>query len=612
MYAVGKHRGTRIMAKTAKAKANETQLRAAGYARTSGEGQRDNTSIPNQRQRIKELCTREGWQFVQLYVDESKSGSKIVGREAFQEMLRDAAAGKFDVVVVNDIDRLGRDGTDIVSTAKTLKQAFGIDTVDTKGKYDTRDRHRRFTNWIMAGVADDERLRIMERTIGGRMRRAAEGKPWSGNPPIGRDWDEVKQCWYVTDRGKQIAAILKRYVAGGAGTTELAKALGVGASKIGTWIRHGQLGGEYKVRFHSPDLELDKEVPVPGMPEVVSAKLVEKAKALLDFNRTYNRTDVQRYLLTGFLRCGACGKSLTGYDPHRARRKYCHTKPTRGRDCVVTSVPGEEVEAAILDYLYRVFLDAPAFNKAVEAAAPSTRDRKALDKERSDLDKQLAAVEVQITRLADAVAGGMELSLLLGKQQELVAERDRLAEGLAALEARLASLPDPEMTKRAAMVTRLRLRQEHEGRDWRKLAFDEVRQFLHHLFGEPTLATKTGMFVTKDDEGKITITFKGLVDFDALMRGGRPFSKAFQTALDRWNEYVDQRAQKGNERPTRGQKQGSVTGPNSDHESRAYLSAAARLIRPTTKGSPCRCSNGRNGNASRSNAPRMRRPRLSS
>jgi site-specific DNA recombinase len=72
-------------------------------------------------------------------VDECKTGSKIAGRDEFQRMMRDAANGRFDIVVVFDITRFARDGFDILDSSRTLKRDFGINVVDTKGQYDTRN-----------------------------------------------------------------------------------------------------------------------------------------------------------------------------------------------------------------------------------------------------------------------------------------------------------------------------------------------------------------------------------------------------------------------------------------------------------------------------------------
>ena len=119
-------------------KQDESKLRAVGYARTSGEKQRDNTSIPRQKAEIKKFIANNKWQFICHYVDESRSGSKIEGRESFKQMMRDAANGQFNFIVIYDISRFARDGSDIISNATFLKKTLGIYVVDTKGGFDTR------------------------------------------------------------------------------------------------------------------------------------------------------------------------------------------------------------------------------------------------------------------------------------------------------------------------------------------------------------------------------------------------------------------------------------------------------------------------------------------
>src|SRR5262249_20404122 len=128
-FGAGKERG-RIMS------LSNQHLRAGGYCRTSGESQRDNTSIPNQKDAVTAFCRSQGWRLVRCYVDEAKSGSKIAGRDAFQVMLRDAAEGRLDVIVPYDTTRFARDGVDVVDTAKKLKTRYGVYTVDAKNQFD--------------------------------------------------------------------------------------------------------------------------------------------------------------------------------------------------------------------------------------------------------------------------------------------------------------------------------------------------------------------------------------------------------------------------------------------------------------------------------------------
>lgn len=88
--------------------------------------QRDNTSIPRQKAEIEKFLTSQGWDFVGFYVDESQSGAKVEGREDFQRMMRDAANGKFDIIIPYDISRFGRDGTDIITQTSFLKTNYDV------------------------------------------------------------------------------------------------------------------------------------------------------------------------------------------------------------------------------------------------------------------------------------------------------------------------------------------------------------------------------------------------------------------------------------------------------------------------------------------------------
>lgn len=51
------------------------------------------------------------------------SGENVVGRDEFQRMLRDAENGRFDCLLVWEIDRFGRERQDIPTGKMTLKRA---------------------------------------------------------------------------------------------------------------------------------------------------------------------------------------------------------------------------------------------------------------------------------------------------------------------------------------------------------------------------------------------------------------------------------------------------------------------------------------------------------
>jgi len=85
-------------------------MRAAFYARVSSEEQTEGYSIDAQRRAFETLVESKSWTRSGEYVDEGKSArsDNINKRPAFQQMIADALAGKFDVLVVHKLDRFSR------------------------------------------------------------------------------------------------------------------------------------------------------------------------------------------------------------------------------------------------------------------------------------------------------------------------------------------------------------------------------------------------------------------------------------------------------------------------------------------------------------------------
>ncbi len=309
----------------------------------------------------------------------------------------------------------------------------------------------------------------------------AAASPWRRLSNETGGYDEQKG-WFVSEQGKMIADLLRRFVAGET-LTDLCKEYGIpNKTYISKIVHHGQLSGTYEVRFRSPDIDVDQTVPVPAVPEVVSAELLEKVLVRLARNRTYNRVDAaDKYLLSGFIRCGECGAALTGQTrTDRGTSYYRHFKST----CNVKGIPAETIESAVLDHLFGNFLDEPAFQKAVSAALPSEDARKGLEVERERVFKALQKSKAKLDRLVDLVLNGGDKSLLLDKQSSMKIELASLTKRLDELDDQLRDMPERAETARIAKKILLGLRTKHRRRDWRKLPHQEVRGFLTFLFGD--------------------------------------------------------------------------------------------------------------------------------
>ena len=86
-------------------------MRAVIYARYSSDNQRE-ASIEDQLEVCRRYIERQGWTLIRTYEDRAISGASDK-RPAYQQLLAEAERDKFDVVVSEALDRLGRRLSDV-------------------------------------------------------------------------------------------------------------------------------------------------------------------------------------------------------------------------------------------------------------------------------------------------------------------------------------------------------------------------------------------------------------------------------------------------------------------------------------------------------------------
>ena len=105
--------------------------RCAIYAHFSSDAQSEHP-IEDQVRHCTARAEREGWTVVEAYADYALSGT-TAGRPRFQQLIADARAGRFDVVLAESLDRLSRDQEDVAGFFKRVRFA-GVRIVTlTKG-----------------------------------------------------------------------------------------------------------------------------------------------------------------------------------------------------------------------------------------------------------------------------------------------------------------------------------------------------------------------------------------------------------------------------------------------------------------------------------------------
>jgi len=150
--------------------------RVAGYARVSTDSDEQLTSYEAQVKHYENyIRSHAEWTYVNVYTDEGISGLATKHRDGFNAMIRDALAGKIDLIVTKSVSRFARNTVDSLSTIRKLKEA-GCECYFEKENIYTFDGKGELLLTIMSSLAQEESRSISENVTWGQRKRFAEGK----------------------------------------------------------------------------------------------------------------------------------------------------------------------------------------------------------------------------------------------------------------------------------------------------------------------------------------------------------------------------------------------------------------------------------------------------
>ncbi len=118
---------------------------------------------------------RDDWEFVGMYTDEDISATNTRHRDGFKRMVRDALAGKIDLIVIKSVSRFARNTVDSLTTVRKLKDK-GIEIYFEKENIWTLDAKGELLITIMSSLAQEESRSISENVTWGHRKRFADGK----------------------------------------------------------------------------------------------------------------------------------------------------------------------------------------------------------------------------------------------------------------------------------------------------------------------------------------------------------------------------------------------------------------------------------------------------
>ena len=171
--------------------------KAVIYTRVSESHQVDGYSLDAQERYCIDYCEKMGWVPTYTYREEGVSARYDVVRKrpVFQQLLNDAAEGKFDVVIIHTLDRWARSLKVTLESLAILGQ-HDIGFVSITENLDYTTPYGKLTTQMLGGMAEYFSNMLAIHTKKGIDERARRGKHL-GSIPFG-----YESCWKLENKEK--------------------------------------------------------------------------------------------------------------------------------------------------------------------------------------------------------------------------------------------------------------------------------------------------------------------------------------------------------------------------------------------------------------------------
>ena len=406
-------------------------------------------SLQSQLEACRQYAAEHGFEVVEETTDDCSGAIPVAERSGGARVYELLRSGQVDAVVQYTIDRTARDDREypiefLIFLRDVQDAGAELHFVDT-GKSDGG-----ILDLFRAWQAAEERRKIRERTMRGRIAAAKAGKlVRGGRPPYGYKYKDgelvinpetaIVICrmfdWYL-DRGDErlsVAKIAERLTEDGVPTPREAK--GWHDNTVRRILDAEKLVGVFTyagIRIERPDLAIvDRETW-----EAVQLQR-ERNKALAKRNRKYE------YLLSCRIKC-TCGHSMYGstlIDSGGKRIYRCHGRNTGRKhltDCREPRIDGVEADNKVWGYIKGLLTDPDNLRIGLDEMARQREAELEPKKRRlATIEDALERVDRKIRRLARAFAEAeddttaeafkAELKRAARQKDALATERDALA-----------------------------------------------------------------------------------------------------------------------------------------------------------------------------------------
>lgn len=411
-------------------KKNE-RVRIAKYGRCSTDEQGKNGyTIKDQLDYIEMFAQENDLIVTEEYVDEGISATlEIDKRKALAQLIQDAKAGKFDIVIIKCLDRFFRNVGEYYAAQKQLKKAGVTWLSIEEPDLDPDDVDAAFKINIYLSMAEYEAQKTSKRIkFNNKMRiknkQVIQGSkgflfPWKvegekKNKHLVRDMEQVERLFDILDHFETFqskSATLKYHNA---------KYDKISYETLSRLLEDTLLYGEYK-----------------GVQDYVEASITKERfdhiQKLIKRNTRQNSASNDVFLFSGMLRCRCCGWIMAGNKTRGSGKKYIYAyrcnNYRKNKTCPNTNALNEEkIEKQLLDnleqYIANEFIKVQAINEKKKPSIDNTAKIEAIKKEMERLNKMFRKGNIEEDEYDKEFAKLKKNQKLLEAAMEKEPERD--------------------------------------------------------------------------------------------------------------------------------------------------------------------------------------------
>jgi len=477
-------------------------------------------------------------------------------RQLMDRLLADSSRGMFDAVIVTENTRWSRnnrksdEGLDILQE-NGIRFFIGMREIDLED-YDERDMLT-----VQTVFAGNIMKKMIKSSVQNRISRAMKGIPSVGNKPYGRVFKDDK---WIIDSQKQliIERIADRYIKGEKGIANLAVENKMNPAYLRTVLME-RCGDGWSVTFkttariinelglkshacdndapihrvtvsENPDpeerlkkytIEIVLKIP-PLLPPEKIARIKERARKNL--SSTHGPRRGVEHLLSGMIKCGHCGASLTGQSSgNRTRKRYEHMNNPNLRPCPHFgrwAVRADMIDDAVMFHVFSLFGNRSALEKALNKASPDSEKAENIQKLIDSYRNEIKDIKAKIEKVIDAIEDGTLSREVIRERMARYKARDQfLNDEIEKLSAQIANVPTRRelgaFAKRILAKANEQYFKSYEA--FKAMTFKERRELLASLLSGKDIEGKPyGVFIFNEGGTKRSYMIKGVLNTEII------------------------------------------------------------------------------------------------